>query len=273
MPTLSVEARGSGDETDVALVRAELAGLPDRLQSDLHARGFRLVACRTAVTDARPDLAGVRPRGWPEGQTWDLVPGAYLPDEKAVVIATVPDPADPAQRRVPPQGWMHNAFNLVIHETLHADDYLADRLRCHNAEFVSARETDFPALHAYEQQDGAAGLEETYAESGSRFFGGDPALGGEWPALTAFWTGRSFPVEPGRRPRDVHGPRPVGLARLTSDGVYELDLRAERDDGAIGHALIQLEAGTPVHEELERRRRRARAPRGDWMLIEPFKEP
>lgn len=269
MAILPVESRGTGDATDVELVRAQLTGLPDPLQSVLQAAGLRLFACRNSVTDARPDLAGVRPRGWPEGQTWDLVPGAYLPDDKAVVIATVPDPADPAQRRVPPQGWMHNAFNLVIHETLHADDYLGDRLRCHNTEFVSAREADFPALHTYEQQDGDAGLEETYAESGSRFFGADPALAAEWPTLAAFWTGRTFPVTPGRRSR-THGRPTLGLARLTPEGSFELDLRAEDGEGAIGHALIQLQAGTPAYETLERRRRGERALVGEWMVVEPF---
>ncbi|KQW80779.1 hypothetical protein [Brevundimonas sp. Root1279] len=267
---LSVEARGSGDETDVALVQIQLAGLPEPLQAILHAQGLRVLACRNSITDARQDLIGVRPRGWPEGQTWDLVPGAYLPDEKAVVVATVPDPDNPGRRRVPPQGWMHNAFNLLIHETLHADDYLQDRLRCHNPAFVSAREADFAALHAYEQQDGDAGLEETYAESASRFFGNDPALETEWPNLAAFWKGRDLPVEPGRRSRDFHGPTALGLARLTADGAYELDLRAEDDDGAIGHALIQLEAGTPAYDELERRRRRERALVGEWMIIKPF---
>lgn len=268
---LQVVARGSGDASDVALVSAELAKLPAALQSLLHDQELVVFACRDAVTDACPELLDDHPRGWPPGRTWALVPGAYVPARKAVVIATVPVPEDASRRHVPPKGWMHNAFNLVVHETLHADDYLADRLRCHNPDFKAARSADYDALHDYEKQDGDAGLEETYAESGSRFFGGDTTLAEAWPNLDRFWAERSFPVPPGRRIRRRRRSA-VGLARQTADGAYELDLRAENGQGAIGHALFRLEAGTQGYDEMDRRRRRAPEPAGPegWSLVDAF---
>ena len=50
----------------------------------MQANGGRIVIGDT-VTTIRPDLAGKRPRGWPEGHTWDEADGLYNPERKQVV--------------------------------------------------------------------------------------------------------------------------------------------------------------------------------------------
>jgi hypothetical protein len=41
-------------------------------------------------------------------------------------------------------------------------------------------------------QAGAAGPEETFAESCARFFGGDATLAAEWKNLHAFWNSNPY---------------------------------------------------------------------------------
>ena len=270
-----VKPAGSGDETDADLVRIELDLLPAAELEMLRASGVRVLACHGSVVDHRPDMADETPRGWPAGSTWKLVPGAYLPDDNAVAIATLPDPAT-GRRRIPPKGVMHSAWNLVLHETMHADDYLEGQLRSHNPEFLAARTADLAALDPYEQQEGAAGYEETYAESAARAFGLDPRFPAAWPNLSRFWADRQMPIRPGRADRAIAtGAEPVGTAEIEESGAIRLDLRAQSASGAIGHALVSLQPGDPLHADVARqllaRRQRAASPRG-VLLISPFPE-
>jgi len=253
---------GTGDESDAVLVRAELARFPAAELEMLAGKGVDVIACHEAVTDHRPDLLAEPPRNWPPGANWSIVPGCYAPDEGNVIIATVVDPA--GGRRVPPQGVKHGAYNLVVHEVMHADDYVADRLRSHNAAFVAARAADLDALSDYERREGDAGFEETYAESAARFWGGDPHMAARLPNLHAFWSGWTGPVERGRRSRrrGRARPEPIGTAERLADGSIALDLRADNEAGFIGHALVTLEPGTEAHDQVDRRFRSARRRRG-----------
>jgi len=243
----------SADESDADLVRAQLALFPDALIAELHGANVRIVVCREAVTDYRPDLLSDTPRGWPPGVTWSVVPGCYLPDEHNVAIATV---LWNGVRQVPPTGVRHGSFNLVLHETMHADDYIANRLRSHNPDFLAARDADKGALTDYQRQEGAAGMEESYAETAARHFGTDPLFVGQCPALCRFWAEASLPVAPGRAVRAAHGADYIGTARLLDDGAVELDLRAD-DDVAVGaHALFRVMPGSPIHGRIMERQRR-----------------
>ncbi|HXC73627.1 MAG TPA: hypothetical protein VN640_02990 [Sphingomicrobium sp.] len=255
-----VLAGGTGDSTDVHAVIAAAAALPATVLARFRASSARIVACRTSVTDFETSLRGVVPRGWEGlGRTWDSVPGTYLDGRKSVVIATV---AAGAGRQVTPRGpTTHGAFSLVVHESMHGYDRLESHRVLQDPAFVAARTADWAKLGGYERQAGMAGLEETYAESASRYFGGDPALAADWPNLRAYWHSAALEAaltdvalsEPGGPlpelpPSEPGGP--LGTVRIDDSRTIYLDLRAEGPDGAIGHAALEFREGDPVHERL-----------------------
>ncbi|HXN88381.1 MAG TPA: PAAR domain-containing protein [Methylocella sp.] len=175
-------AGGSGTEEDRQLVAAELAKLPISVLNRMRANGTRVVACRNSITDYRTDLKGVQPRGWPPGSTWDSVPGANTPDRNEVVIATRGQ-GTPAGAHVPATGDGHGCANLVAHESMHSVDQGPNNPSA-SAEFNAARNADKSKLDSYENQPGAAGQEETYAESAARHAEGKD---GSTPALKKYW--------------------------------------------------------------------------------------
>ncbi|QYE37141.1 PAAR domain-containing protein (plasmid) [Polymorphobacter sp. PAMC 29334] len=186
-----VQAGGSGDQTDVALVVAELAKLPAAALQILRDNGVKVIAARNSVTDYATELKGVHPRGWPPGATWDNVPGAYMHDRNAVVIATT-GYGTPAGPHVPVTGEGHGSANMTVHETTHAVDAFAGPQRnSSSSDFTAARNSDLSGLSAYEQQAGAGGPSETYAESSARVYGGQHGPT-QQPALDAYW--RSHPL-------------------------------------------------------------------------------
>ena len=259
---MDIRAGGSADQRDVDLVLAKLSLIPVDILADLDRRGIGVVACRDNVTDHLPRLIDDHPRNWPEGMTWLQVPGCYSPQDRVVVIATIGDGAD---RRVPATGEKHGSFDLVVHEVMHADDYLAeghrDRTRrSANAAFVAARNADVSsgqlAADAYE----AKNIEEAYAESAARAFGGDHRRG--WPGLESFWHDAALPVAPAtvqRRGIDDHDDGRIGTVTVLEDERFALDLTATDDSGMIGHAYVVLgpgEAGyDPVYQRLRSTRR------------------
>jgi hypothetical protein len=242
---MDIKPGGRGTEADVALVRAELSKMPDAIQAKLAAQGIGVIACWESVVDYLPHLATENPRNWDPRTNWTIVPGCYDPKGRNVVIATVATAS--GARVIPPKGVKHGSWNLVLHEVMHADDYSANRLRCCNSGFVAARNIELArrplGLTEYESRSDEAGHEETYAESAARFFGSDPTLAASLPSLHSFWSGASLPIDPGpalqRRRRG--GAASIGTATLLENGKIELDLRAENDDGVIGHALFELD--------------------------------
>jgi hypothetical protein len=73
-------------EAFVAEVDAALKRLPERIHDSLHRDGYKVVIARY-LTDAFPQLRGVKPRGWPEGSTWDNCDALFEPGSKTVGIA------------------------------------------------------------------------------------------------------------------------------------------------------------------------------------------
>ncbi len=178
---------GSGDAHDAELVAQELARFPPSILQQLLAQGTRVVACRGSVTDYRTDLRGVHPRGWPPGTTWDTVPGLNSRSRNEVVIATTGH-GTPAGAHVPQTGEGHGCHNLVLHEGAHALDLNGSGPpRSSQSDFVNARNADASTLSSYESQSGSAGREETYAESASRYYGGDPNDAAAHPNLHNYW--------------------------------------------------------------------------------------
>ena len=173
---------GTATEEDVQVVTDELIKIPKEMLDCLKDAGFQICICRDSVTDYLSHLKGVTPRGWPPGSTWDNVVGCMKDDTKEVVIATE---NQDGKRIIPPWGHGHGSFNTVLHEVLHAYHLVTDAHK--EPEFQQAREADRECLTTYESQPGDAGLEETFAECGGRFFGGDPFLSADLPHLTKYF--------------------------------------------------------------------------------------
>ena len=173
---------GSGTQQDVVVVVAELEKMPASALMALVKNGTKVIACRNNVTDYDPSLKGVRPRGWPPGSSWDSVPGAYMGDKKAVVIATRGH-GNAGGPYVPRTGDGHGSVNLVIHETAHAVDAATGGSA--SRAFNEARNKDINKLSDYERQPGAAGQSETFAESAARYYGGGNAC--NTPNLNDYW--------------------------------------------------------------------------------------
>lgn len=256
-----VVAGGSGAAADVAVVRPEIAKLPVDILNFLIGKGAKVVACRDSVTDVETSLRNVVPRGWEDlrpKRTWDSVPGTYLAQGKRVIVATISAPG--GGRKVPDMGAGHGSANLAVHETLHGRHRLADNV-LKAARFKQARQADFGRLPDYLRQEGVAGLEETYAESGARFFQRDPGLATDWPALFAFWSGAPIPPAPpggsavlasvggAQAERAAPAGGAIGVAEMADDGTIMLDLRAAKR-GALGHALFVIRREDPDYEEV-----------------------
>jgi hypothetical protein len=264
MAAALVVAGGSGTAADVAVYRPEIAKFSIPILKKLIDKGAHVVACQGSVTDVATDLKGKVPRGW-EGikdaagnqLTWDSVPGTYLSDGKRVLLAT--HEAAGGGRKMPGTGDGHGSVNVALHETLHGHDFLTSHKPLKDKRFIAARTGDFARLPEYLQQAGDAGKQETYAESGARFFAGDPALAADWPAMFAYWTGAPIPAPPPAHPPGfglAARPAPaepeggaIGSAEMKADGSIHLDLRAEAK-GAIGHAFVTLRPGDEGHARI-----------------------
>lgn len=175
-----VETGGTADDKDKAVVIEEMIKMPLPALSALKKKSVKVVVCRNSVTEIRTELKGVRPRGWPEGKTWDTVPGLNDPNNNRVIIAT-------RNGRVPPTGDGHGAHNLVLHEVGHAVGDAVVSGGVTDPKFVAARDKDKAKLDTYEGQPGDPGVRETYAESFARFYDSDPNDAKKYPNLHAYW--------------------------------------------------------------------------------------
>lgn len=256
MAAALVIAGGSGTSDDVEAIRPEIARLSIAVLQKLIDKKAHVVVCRGSVTDVATNLKGKVPRGWQGlGLTWDNVPGTYLSNGKRVLLATLA--ADGGGRRMPATGEGHGSINVALHETLHGHDFLSGHKPLKDAKFLAARLADFPRLPKYLQQAGDAGKQETYAESGARFFAGDPALKTDWPAIFAYWSGAPLPPPPAPMGFAAKAPSPpaelepgaIGDAEMAADGSITLDLRAD-GPGAVGHLVVTLRPGDPAYARI-----------------------
>lgn len=246
---------GSGSRQDHEVVALQAASLPDYVLARFEKKGIRIIACRGNVTDFESDLLTKVPRGWElTNKTWRDVPGAYFPDRKRVVIATIDQDGS---RFVPTKSSrLHGSEDLVVHEALHGYDYVGGHAVLGDQRFVRARRDDLEALSVYERQDGQAGLEETFAESGARFAVHPDVMAASLPSLCRYWQAgpldsellEGVSLEP-----TIRADAPIGTAVLNADGSIELDLRAEGPGGAIGHAWFTVSTDDPFHASLKAR--------------------
>lgn len=180
---------GSATQADVDAVVSEVSRMPLSELRDLQKAGINFVACRDSVADAYPYLAKEHPRGWPPGKGWTDVPGAYMPNEKSVVVATRDAPG--GGRMVFPSGDKHGSASLAWHEGGHAVDAARKYPSLHDAAFQTAYQADLASAHlgAYYTQGGDAGPSEAYAESHALYLSGDPTGEGAraFPKMMDYW--------------------------------------------------------------------------------------
>jgi hypothetical protein len=203
-------AGGRADAADGAIIAKELQKLPLGVLQAFKAAGCKVVVCRGSITDYRPELKGVVPRGWEEsGRTWDSVPGEYNAAKKEVVIAVIGH-GFPAGPHCPGPGEGHGSANLLVHEMFHGIDQATDPPHGQSEDFNRARALDLGELDKYERQGSenevskvhepgqsrlsdaeTAGQQETYAESAARFFAGESS-DEAYPHLHEYWQSNSL---------------------------------------------------------------------------------
>lgn len=241
---------GQGTGDDVATIVAHAAMLPGYVLRRFKRKGVRFIACRDSVTDFETSLRGKVPRGWEKtGKTWDDVPGVFLPNSNRVVIATIEAHGD---RIIPDRSFgTHGSINLLVHESLHGYDFVGGHAVTRDPQFLASRTIDLERLDPYEKQDGEAGLQETFAESGACFLATPDDLAVNLPALHAYWVGGPVTAElDGALESTPDYSATIGTAELLPDGAIALDLRAEDDNGAVGHAQFRITADDPAHATL-----------------------
>ncbi|WP_328590668.1 anthrax toxin lethal factor-related metalloendopeptidase [Kosakonia quasisacchari] len=156
---------------------------------------------------SRSHLKGVTPRGWPEGVTWDTVPGLGALGQGADA-SIHPDETIVAVSRNEQGAWSlaegHRSTNLVLHEYAHAldrsfgekaqmgetgagdiGDFLSRR-----RSFVSVWEQDLGHTdptsddNYYWQGGSEAGAEEAFAEGFSNLYSGTNFH--NWPNIKTY---------------------------------------------------------------------------------------
>jgi hypothetical protein len=201
----NIRAGGTASADDAKALAQTMKGVSQKAIETLNKADIKTECCRGAITDAMPDLAGVKPRGWPDTASWDDVPGVYNPSEKKLVVGTMDDGG---KRKVPAPGegpLPHGATDLFGHEAGHAFDAADGGGKSQNAKFLAARgedihtgtpggmfgPTDSYFLTAAEggaNDSGAAS--ETFAESFAMHF----ARHSRWPKLEAFWAANPWGI-------------------------------------------------------------------------------
>lgn len=143
----------------------DLADIPAPLIGKFVGAGGKVVVGNGSITDlALPNLAGIRPRGWPEGTTYSNVPGVFEPRISTVVLGNIDG-----------RGAGSNPVShFALHEFTHGLDSLTTKIA------LESGKDDFKALHVafvngarghmndYYIQAGnpQAGLSETFADVG-----------------------------------------------------------------------------------------------------------
>ena len=219
--TRMTKTGGTATVEDALAVARGMTIFPAKMLGMMKTNGTALVPCRGGCTDHCSDLMGVPAPGW-GGRTWDVIPGLHDGGTKEVIIGTMD--GDTGRKVITrgdvselPNGMKatHGTFDLIGHEAGHAFDFDGgDPKKSTNTKFRAAREKDIQAealrgtkkatvtdatqpdydppgpddyfLFVAEggTRDGEWGYWESFAESCSRFFGGDAGM---WPELKKFW--------------------------------------------------------------------------------------
>lgn len=158
-------------------VRQAIAVVPGAIIGRLHGAGWRCIVTPDLVSYA-PQLAGLRPRGWPPGVTWAQVDAVHLPEEKKVVVAQWRQNAHGqrvASHRVPGAVWheLGHAWDVYVRERAKQMPSLTSECHADAPEFSRAWHNDVITLKqargeetwGYYLQDGVRGRQEVFAEA------------------------------------------------------------------------------------------------------------
>lgn len=201
---------GSGTAADAAIIQEQLARMPLVVLRAAEGKGVRVIACRGSVGDFDPETSKIPWPGAPEGRTMADSPTAFRIMKGAdrggeIIIATEHDGRG-GRRVVVEQrpGAEPAGFDPVAHELAHAVDRL-DLIPSAASEGEAPSESDAfqEAVRAsgghiertfrrsrtqeYFLHEGALGRRELFAETFARYFGGDPRLAADLPALFNYW--------------------------------------------------------------------------------------
>lgn len=194
---------------DVSEIEKELHKIPLNVLEKAHSLGQFITATNDNITNhpARRYLKGVTPRGWPEGMTWDTVPGVGAVGQGAGE-GSHPDETIIALSQNAQGGWSlaegHSSSSLVLHEYAHAIDRsfgekaqmgpkgtgaVGDFLSRRNS-FIVAWEQDLEhtdpasADNYYWQGGSGGGAEEAFAEGFSEIYSGKNVH--NWPNVKSY---------------------------------------------------------------------------------------
>jgi hypothetical protein len=168
---------------------------------------------------------------------------------------------------------LHGSDNLIVHESLHGYDYIRNHKPLKDKDFVAARTADFGKLGPYERQEGRAGLEETFAESGAKYVaaaGGASRDVAKPPRLLVGYRRRRWPRDGRARTRGLVAEEAATLEegrRCRGGDRHRRIWRRRRDparparrgdNGAIGHAMLTIAPGDDAYGEVNQQLAAAR---------------
>jgi hypothetical protein len=136
-----VRCRGSATSDDMKAVAKDMKRMPEGAIKAFSDSNIESIICRGPVTNAKPELHDVVPRGWGPDQTWDAVPG--LGNATSLMVGTMDDGA--GGRKVPGPGegpCPHGTPDLLGHEAGHTFDTMGGGSKRKDVVFLAARQAD-----------------------------------------------------------------------------------------------------------------------------------
>jgi hypothetical protein len=175
---LVVEHAAGVTGAQAQVVNAAVDALPERVRRLTAAKGYRVRSARR-ILEVRPDLEGSRPRGYPEGWTWDHTDGFHDARHKEIMVSEERRSRHGDQYE--PSGRSPSVFR---HEMGHALDASLGYWS-NSPEFRTAYERDAAkvraradaTLYGYYLQESIAGPSEVFAESFAQLHGGGADAG------------------------------------------------------------------------------------------------
>jgi len=158
-------SEGTGTDFQTAIAVA-FTSIPSRALKTMADSGIKIKA-GPKLTELKPSLKGVHPRGWPAGMTWDTAEGCYDRGAKEVLVTELYRPVG-KKEFVPTT----RARGVALHESGHAYDQALGSPSATSAAFASAYNDDKKYMLKeakrglkYFLQTGKAGRSETFAET------------------------------------------------------------------------------------------------------------
>jgi HK97 family phage prohead protease len=157
-------SEGTGGSFQADFARA-VRDIPPRAAKTMADAGIK-VRAGARITQLKPELKGVHPRGWPRGMTWDTAEGLYDRAQKAVHITEFYRPV--GSKKFVPSGRIRG---VLLHESGHAFDHALGYPSNFSTAYIDAYADDVKQMAkdekfslGYYLQKGKAGRSEAFAE-------------------------------------------------------------------------------------------------------------